>query len=132
LSLGVIWNPPGQPRENPKVERCHGVADAWAEPHACMGPAQLKEHLDWVCRTQSHDYPSIHGASRVDAFPQLLIPARRYGASCELRLWKLGRVDQWLSQGVWVRRVGKTGRGPTLERVPRAVVPHFPSYGELF
>jgi hypothetical protein len=109
LGVEVIRNPPAQPRENPKVERCHGVADAWAEPHACTGPAQLKDHLDWACRTQCHDYPSIHGASRVDAFPQLLIPRRLYQPSHELEHWRLNRVDLWLSQGSWFRRVGKTG-----------------------
>jgi hypothetical protein len=109
LGVEVIWNPPAQPRENPKVERCHGVVDSWAEPYACSGPAQLKNHLDWVCRTQCHDYPSIHGASRVAAFPKLLIPRRPYDTSRELELWSLDRVDQWMSQGMWVRRVGKTG-----------------------
>jgi hypothetical protein len=109
LGVEVIWNPPAQPRENPKVERCHGVADAWAEPHTCAEPAQLKDRLDWTCRTQCHDYPSIHGASRVEAFPELLNSVRGYQPSQELELWKLERVDQWLSQGVWFRHVGKTG-----------------------
>jgi hypothetical protein len=109
LGVEVIWNPPAQPRENPKVERCQGVADAWAEPHTCAGPAQLNDHLDWTCQIQRHDYPSIHGASRVDKFPQLMNPRRSYQPSQEPGLWKLDRVDQWLSQGVWVRRVGKTG-----------------------
>ena len=109
LGVEVIWNAPAQPRENPKVERCHGVADAWAEPHACTGSAQLKDHLDWTCRTQCHEYPSIHGASRVAAFPELLNAVRQYQPSQEPELWKLERVDQWLSQGVWARHVGKTG-----------------------
>jgi hypothetical protein len=78
LGLEVIWNPPAQPRENPKVERCQGVAAAWAEPHTCAGPAQWSDHLDWVCQMQSRQYPSISGSSRVAAFPQLLVPRRSY------------------------------------------------------
>src|SRR6478752_1328415 len=69
LGLEVIWNPPAQPRENPKVERCQGVAAAWAEPHTCAGPAQLSDHLDRVCQMQCREYPSISGSSRVAAFP---------------------------------------------------------------
>lgn len=105
----VIWNAPAQPRENSKVERCHGVADAWAAPHAGTEPAQLKDHLDWTCRTQCHEDPSIHGASRGAAFLALLNSVRQYQPSQEPELWKLERVDQWLSQGVWARHVGKTG-----------------------
>jgi hypothetical protein len=109
LGLEVIWNPPAQPRENPKVERCQGVAAAWAEPHTCAGPAQLSDHLDWVCQMQSREYPSISGSSRVAAFPQLLVPRRSYQRSQEPELWELGRVDQWFSKRIWSRRVGRNG-----------------------
>jgi hypothetical protein len=109
LGVAVIWNPPGQPQENPKVERCQGVADAWAEPQTCTGPEQLSDRLDWVGEIQRQDYPSIHGSSRIAAYPQLLTPRRRYPPAHEPELWKLDRVDQWLAQGLWVRRVAKTG-----------------------
>ena len=109
LGVEVIWNPPAIPQKNPKVERCHGVADAWAEPHTCGGPEELKEHLDWACRTQRHEYPSIRGASRTDAYPQLMTPRRPYQPDHESGLWELARVDRWLAAGVWVRRVAKTG-----------------------
>ena len=42
LGVAVIWNPPAQPRKNPKVERCQGVAAAWAEPQACADPAAFE------------------------------------------------------------------------------------------
>ena len=109
LGVAVIWNPPGQPQENPKVERCQGVADAWAEPHACADPAQLSTHLGWVCQTQCREYPSIRGGPRVAAYPQLLVPRRSYQPSLEPESWELDRVDRWLSQQVWSRRVGRTG-----------------------
>jgi hypothetical protein len=109
LGLEVIWNPPAQPQMNPKVERCQGVAAAWAEPHTCADPTQLDDHLDWVCQIQSREYPSIHGASRVESYPQLLVPWRPYQESQETKLWELDRVDRWLSQRMWSRRVGQNG-----------------------
>jgi hypothetical protein len=109
LGLEVIWNRPAQPQQNPKVERCQGVAAAWAEPQACVDLTQLRDQLDWACQTQRQDYPSIRGASRVETFPQLLRPRYPYQPSEEPAFWKLDRVDQWLSQGLWCRRVGTTG-----------------------
>jgi hypothetical protein len=37
IGLGVepIWNPPGQPTYNPKVERSNGVTQQWGELHTC-------------------------------------------------------------------------------------------------
>jgi hypothetical protein len=109
LDLEVIWNPPAQPQMNPKVERCQGVAAAWAEPQTCAGPAQLSDHLDWVCQTQCWEYPSIHGSSRVESYPHLLVPRRPYQESQEMTLWELQRVDRWMSQQMWSRRVGANG-----------------------
>jgi hypothetical protein len=109
LGVEVIWNPPAQPRKNPKVERCQGLADAWAEPHTCAGPEQLKDHLDWTGRIQRQEYPSLQGVSRVERFPELIVPHRPYQPSQEPELWELDRVDQWLTQRVWVRRVSQTG-----------------------
>jgi hypothetical protein len=109
LGVEVIWNPPAQPQKNPKVERCQGVADAWAEPHTCGGPEELKERLAWACQTQRQEYPSVYGVSRIESYPQLMVPRRRYQPSHEPQLWELARVDRWLAEGVWVRRVAKTG-----------------------
>ncbi len=109
LDIGVIWNPPAQPRKNPKVERCQGVAAAWAEPHACADPAELSDHLDWVGRVQCREYPAIGGLARVAAYPGLLIVRRVYQESQEPALWELGRVERWLSQRTWTRRVDQNG-----------------------
>ena len=109
LGVAVIWNPPAQPRKNPKVERCQGVAAAWAEPQACADPAALSAHLDWVGRVQCREYPSIGGSTRVEAYPGLLIARRAYQESQEPTLWELGRVDRWLSPRTWDRRVDQNG-----------------------
>jgi hypothetical protein len=109
LGVGVIWNPPAQPRHNPKVERCQGVADAWAEPQTCTSPAELTDRLDWACWTQCREYPSVAGSSRVAAYPHLLVPRRGYQESREPELWEADRVDRWLSPRIWSRRVSQTG-----------------------
>jgi hypothetical protein len=109
VGVEVIWNPPAQPQKNPKVERCQGVAAAWAEPHTCETLEQLIERLDWVGRTQREDYPSICGKSRVKTYQDLLSPRLAYDPSDEPGMWSLDRVDRWLSQCVWVRRVGTNG-----------------------
>ena len=109
LGVAVIWNPPAQPRKNPKVERCQGVAAAWAEPQACADLAALSAHLDWVGRVQCQEYPSIGGSTRVEAYPGLLIARRAYQESQEPTLWELGRVDRWLSPRTWNRRVDQNG-----------------------
>ena len=96
LGVAVIWNPPAQPRKNPKVERCQGVAAAWTEPQACADPAAFSAHLDWVGRVQCREYPSIGGSTRVEAYPGLLIARRAYQESQEPTLWELGRVDRWV------------------------------------
>lgn len=109
LGVAVLWNPPARPRKNPKVERCHGVSDAWAEPGACADAAELAAHLDWVGRVQCSEYPAIGGASRVEAYPGLLVARRAYQGSREAESWDLGRVDRWLSLRAWARRVDRNG-----------------------
>lgn len=109
LGVEVLWNPPARPRKNPKVERCHGVADAWAEPGACADPAELAAHLDWVGRVQCGEYPAIGGAPRIEAYPGLLVARRAYQEPREAESWDLGRVDRWLAPRAWDRRVDRNG-----------------------
>jgi hypothetical protein len=109
LGVAVNWNPPAQPRKNPQVERCHGVAAAWAEPQTCADPAQLSAHLDWVGQVQCGEYPAIAGVPRVEAYPGLLVPRRAYQEAQEPALWDLGRVDRWLSRRTWNRKVDCNG-----------------------
>jgi hypothetical protein len=109
LSITVIWNPPHQPWCNPKVERCNGVTQQWAEPHACTDPKTLERHLEWATRVQRQEYPSIQGRPRIETYPQLLRSERPYHVVDEPRLWDLSRVDAFLAQGVWYRRADRYG-----------------------
>jgi hypothetical protein len=109
LGITVIWNPPRRPWCNPKVERCNGVTQQWAEPHACADHTTLKQQLEWATRIQRQEYPSIQGRSRLEAYPQLVRSERPYRVEDEPRLWDLSRVDAFLEQGVWYRRADRYG-----------------------
>ena len=102
----VVWNPPRTPQKNGKVERCQGVAQAWAEPGECADLGQLRERLHSVCRLQRERYPAVHGRSRIEAYPKLKEGGRPYDPAD----WSLDRVAQTLAQGRFVRRVDKAGQ----------------------
>jgi hypothetical protein len=59
LAVGPIWNPPGQPTRNPKVERSNGLTQQWGELHTCTDCRQAAEVLAWVGRT----HPFQHAES---------------------------------------------------------------------
>jgi hypothetical protein len=110
LGVGVIWNPAGQPTCNPKVERCNGLTQQWGELHRCADGAGAAAVLAEVARIQREEYPAIRGRTRLEVFPQLKAPRRAYRRSREAALWDLSRVDVFLAQGCWKRRVDCNGR----------------------
>lgn len=112
IGLGVepIWNPPGQPTRNPKVERCNGLTQQWGELHRCTDCRQAARALARVGQIQRDEYPAIRGRTRREVFPQLSTPRREYRRSHEAALWDLSRVDAFLARGCWRRRVDCNGR----------------------
>jgi hypothetical protein len=110
LGIAVTWNPPHQPWCNPKVERCNGVTQQWAEPHACTDHPMLEKQLEWAAQIQRQEYPAIQGQPRLAAYPELLRSERPYCVADEPRLWDLSRVDAFLAQGVWYRRADRYGQ----------------------
>ena len=111
LGLGVdlIWNRPGRPQENGKVERHHGLIDQWGEPKQCPDWATWEQRIAWVVRMQREVYPAVGGKSRLAAHPALLQNPRRYGKETEAA-WDERRVYAWFAGGLWRRRVGKKGQ----------------------
>ena len=111
IGLGVepIWNPPGQPTCNPKVERCNGLTQQWGELHACTDCKQAARVLAWVGRIQREQYPAIQGRTRTEAFPQLGTPRRVYRRAQEKASWDLARVDAFLARGCWKRHADGNG-----------------------
>jgi hypothetical protein len=109
LGVDVLWNDPGHPEQNPKVERAQGTGKRWAEPQQCRDVAQLQEHFDRVDLIQRARYPAVGGRSRLEAFPELAQVQRRYTHAWEQRHWDLGRVLEHLAGYVAVRRVSSSG-----------------------
>jgi transposase InsO family protein len=109
LGIDLIWNPPCRPDKNGVVERSQGVGKQWAEPFACDTPAELQRRLNQMDRVQREEYPSIHGQSRCQAYPDLQHSGRCYDAAWEKQHWSLERVVDYLSGYVVSRRVDRAG-----------------------
>jgi hypothetical protein len=111
IGLGVqpIWNPPGQPTSNPKVERSNGLTQQWGELHHCPTWQKAAQVLAWVAQIQREEYPAIRGRTRMEVFPHLGTPRRVYQPSNEQALWDLARVDRFLAGEFWRRRTDRNG-----------------------
>lgn len=107
--VDVLWNPPRRPQRNGVVERFQGVGWAWAEPQTCDRPRQLQQRFDELDRLQREEYPYAHGASRLQAYPQLRHSGRAYSARWEQRHWDLGAVLEQLAGYAVPRRVDSKG-----------------------
>jgi hypothetical protein len=110
LAVEPIWNPPGQPTRNPKVERSNGLTQQWGELYKCTDCNQAVQVLDWVGRVQREEYPAIRGRTRIEVFPQLRRPRRVYRRAQEETLWDLSRVDAFLARGCWKRQADRNGK----------------------
>jgi hypothetical protein len=109
LGVAVEWIDPGQPRQNPHVERGNGVMQQWTEPAACRTRSQLQSRLHKECTVQRERYPAIAGMSRSEAYPGLRHSGRPYQVGDERRLWDLSRVDRFLSGLTLHRRANARG-----------------------
>jgi hypothetical protein len=110
LAVEPIPNPPGRPTCNPKVERCNGVTQQWAELHRCTDCHRAAQTLARVAHIQRDEYPAIQGRSRSEVFPELYTPRRVYRRADKEAMWDLSRVDAFLARQYWRRRVDCNGR----------------------
>lgn len=110
LGVAMIWNPPRQPQENGVVERSQGTGKRWGEPHTCRDHHELQQRLDHMDRIQREVYPSIDGATRWQAFPQLQQVTRTYSPAWEKRGWDLQLVLAHLTDYSVTRRVDRKGQ----------------------
>jgi hypothetical protein len=109
LGVAVEWIDPGQPRQNPRVERSNGVMQQWAEPARCTTRSQLQSRLHKECEMQRERYPSVAGMPRSAAYPGLGHSGRPYRAADERRTWELARVDRFLGGLTLYRRANARG-----------------------
>jgi hypothetical protein len=116
VGLGIVAriNPPRRPDKNGTVERAHRT---WNE-HVAVGSdsvnlAELQQETDQAWTDRNWYLPSrakgCDGQPPLVAHPELLIPRRSYSHD-EASLFDLRRVDQYLAQWEWRRRVDSTGQ----------------------
>jgi hypothetical protein len=109
LDVTVEWIDPGQPRQNPHIERGNGVTQQWAEPSSCDTRSRLQSRLHKECAVQRERYPSVAGMPRSEAYPGLRHSGRPYHAGDERRMWDLSRVDRFLAERTLYRRANARG-----------------------
>lgn len=110
LGVKVLLNRPRHSTDNGIVERDHGVLARWVEAHKARHQHDLQGQLNWAMAMQRERYPAIAGQSRLQAYPDLQGNTRSYTHAQESQLWQLQRVDHFISQSIWTRRVDKVGR----------------------
>jgi hypothetical protein len=109
LGVAMEWIDPGQPRQNPRVERGNGVTQQWAEPASCTTRSQLQRRLHEECAVQRERYPAVAGMPRSEAYPGLRHSGRPYRIADERLLWDLTRVDRFLAGLTLHRRANARG-----------------------
>lgn len=109
LGVQVLWNDPGRPQQNGKVERSQGTGKRWAEPGQCRDVPELQSRVQEADYIQREVYPAVGGLSRLAAFPHLHHSGQPYSRRWEAATWSLPRVTQHLAEYV-VGRVVASGR----------------------
>lgn len=115
LGIRQVRSRPGRPTDNAEVERCHQTVYNYAlcgnEQRNC---AELQDVLDRAVAELAFDLPSrapgCAGRPPAQAHPELLQPTRLFAPEHEWSQFDCARVDAFLAQQAWQRRVGATGQ----------------------
>jgi hypothetical protein len=110
LGVGLLFNPPRRPRDNPVVERSHGVSKAWAEVETCHSAEELQARLDDADKIQREEYPLRGGKSRWELFAELRARRRGHDARREGACWQERLAREYLAGQVALRRVDSQGK----------------------
>lgn len=105
----------GRPTDNAEVERCHRTINDYATVgNEKASVARLQEILDQSVEELASELPSraegCAGRPPIETHPELLQPRRPFCPEHESALFDLKRVNDYLAQFVWERKVGKTGQ----------------------
>jgi hypothetical protein len=109
LGVKVIWNDPGSPQQNAKVERSQGTGKRWAEPDHWKDVSELQSAVDDVDYIQRERYPVVPGRSRLAVFPDLRHSGREYTRSWEQSHWSFAKVADGLKEYTVPRLVRPNG-----------------------
>lgn len=110
LDVEMLWNPPRRPQDNGVVERSQGTGKRWTEPAKCRTPQELQERADDMDQIQREEYPSVHGRSRWQAYPELAHRQRPYSQAWEKDHWDLELVLAHMADYSVSRRVDSKGQ----------------------
>jgi hypothetical protein len=110
LHVGVLWNRPARPQDNARVERSQGVLQRWVDAPQCTDGGMLQRRLGAAVQLQREQYPACGEQSRLAAYPGLAGGGAPYSMAQEAHCWERAAVDGWLEQGLWTRRVDKSGQ----------------------
>jgi putative transposase len=116
VGLGVkhVLSRPHRPTDQPQVERHHrSQGDFVWKDQTFETLDQLQQALDQQCQLYNQTYPSqaaqCHGSPPLSLFPTARTTGRPYHPDLEWEMFDLKRVDAFLAQFVWTRKVAKNG-----------------------
>jgi transposase InsO family protein len=117
VGLGIQHHPirPGKPTDNAGVERNHRTLNEYVVADQTLTSLTAFQHfLDQAWYELAFALPSYAqgcaGQPPVVAHPDLLRPPRPYQAHLEWALFDLQRVDHFLAQFTWQRKVTTSGQ----------------------
>lgn len=105
----------GRPTDNAEVERCHRtITDYAVVGNERADVARLQQLLDQAVDELAFELGSraegCRGLPPVQAHPELLQPRRPFEPAHEQMAFDLQRVDAYLANRTWERKVGKNGQ----------------------
>jgi hypothetical protein len=116
VGLGVthVTSRPHRPTDQPQVERHHrSMGDFVWNDHTFEKIEPFQQALDQQCDLYNQEYPSqaahCHGSPPLSVFPTALTTGRPYHPDMEWEMFDLKRVDAFLAQFLWTRKVAKNG-----------------------
>ena len=114
LSINHVVSRSHRPTDQAQVERNHRtLADmAWIDRHfdnLDQLQAALDEHRQRYNELLPVEAADCHGQPPLVVHPEACFSGRSYHPALEWRQFDMQRVEQYLSQHVWIRRVSSTG-----------------------
>ena len=114
--LGVthVLSRPRRPTDQAQIERNHRTQGDFVWKDQTFGQvAEFQQALDQQCDLYNQAYPSqsahCHGVPPLVVFPTATTTGRPYHPALEWELFDLKRVDAFLAQFVWTRKVACNG-----------------------